>query len=349
MRLIKRIIILLFIILIGLPLAVVGAALIKDETPPAYLENIDEENSESIESQIKSELEKYLMQFLMGDQKIIIEERKVNELLYRTFEGFKEQADLSPRVLWVKFGEDELSAYTLVGYRNFTTTLTLRVNVTEENKNTKISLNTMKIGKLPIPKFLVKYVANNYLDDVKFKYGEIDYNELSITILGKYLQDLLEKQLQDNLIIFDYISFKEKQFVVYCKLNPDNPQAMAFQKTIDELKEVIQDSGKLIDKLSGDDGILNLDDPVEKALSEDFQALQDLLKNPTEITSDDFEIITSIQENYTNLPEEKQEEIINIIEGSISDEIKEEFFKALQDLDVTDIDKISDLLLGGKN
>ena len=32
MRLIKRIIILLFIIIIGLPLAVVGAAMIKDES-----------------------------------------------------------------------------------------------------------------------------------------------------------------------------------------------------------------------------------------------------------------------------------------------------------------------------
>lgn len=352
MKLIKKIIILFFIIVIGLPLAMIGAALIKDATPPTYLENVDVENV-SVEDEVKKEMQKYLTQFLVGNQKVVISEQKVNKLIYTALQDIISEMDPdlpNLRGLWVKFNNDELTVYTLVGYHKISTTFTIKVDVKEENNNTKISLNTMKVGQLPIPKFILTFLLEKLAPEEieEFEEGEINIEELYVTILGSFLQEQLEKQVKSDFLIFDYVSFEKNKFTIHCKINQDSTHGLAIQNTLDELKNVIQDNEKLLNKLIGADGILDENDPIEQALSEDFKALQEIIKNPTTITDEDLDVIMSLQDNFEDIPDEKKEQIMEIIEGSISEEIKDEFLQALNELNVTDIDKISDLILGNK-
>src|SRR5690554_4646540 len=295
MRTVKRFIILFFIIIIGLPLAIVGASLIKDATPPSYLEDVQIDEDETIDAEIKKEMDKYLMQFIMGNQKITIEEKKVNELIYKSQDGFKKIPNLNS--LWVNFGEEKLTVYALIGYKNVSTTLTMRVDVGEENNQTKISLNTFKVGQLPIPKFLFTFLLNNYASDYieKYDYGELNYDELYVTILSSYIQEQLEKTLEvdNDFLIFDNISFQDNKFMISCKLNPENTQGLALQNTIDELKGIIQDDEKLMNKLVGSEGVLDEDDPYEKQLSEDFKALQDIINNADTTSEVEQDVISS--------------------------------------------------------
>jgi hypothetical protein len=351
MRFMKKMIILLVIIIIGLPLAIVGAALIKDATPPAYLEDVDVTNYKP-EATILNELDKYMMQFLLGDQNLIFEEAKVNELIYAQFKGFKDNNGI--RALWVQFEEEELTLYTILSYSNINTTVTMRVDVEQENNSTKITLDTFKVGKMPIPKFAFKTILRKFGDEIigDYKYGEINEDELYITIFNDVMQEQINKQVNNNFIVFDYITFSKGQFMIKCNFNPDNAQGLALQNTINELKSVIEDNDKLLNKLNGTDtepGILDESNPAEKALGDDLVALQQKITDISSITQDDIELIESIQENYQNISPDKQQEIADMINNNFDLDTKADFSSTLEALGIEGYDNISDILLGKTN
>ncbi|QVK18668.1 hypothetical protein KHQ81_02850 [Mycoplasmatota bacterium] len=358
MRALRRLILLFIVVVIGLPIAVGGAALIKDATPPTYLKDVDLETY-NVEDKVLAELDKFMVQFITGDQSISIDEKMVNEMIYASLDGFnneKTQLLLSEgeivyiEGLWTKFDNNQLTTYALMKYRGVSTTLTLSIGIDSADEDVKLSLKTFKVGQLPLPNSIFSYALNNFATEIEeeYTYGEVDFDALSITILKTYIQDEIDASMDSDMILFDSLSLENGKFVVNCELNVEsNPEAAVLQETIDEFKAIIQDDS-LVNNV---DGVLDMNNPEEKAFSDDLTEFTDMLKDkiddPTGISEQDQELFNSLQQNFQNLTPEKQQQVAQAIEGSIDEDVKNDLTQTLQDLDVDGFDEISDLLLGG--
>lgn len=358
MRSLRRLILLFIVVVIGVPIAIGGAALIKDATPPAYLQDVDLENY-NVEDKVLSELDKFMMQFLTGDQSISIDEKMVNEMIYASLDGFhseRSQLIVSDgeivylEGLWTNFDNNQLTTYALIKYRGVSTTMTLSIGIDTTNEEVELSLKTFKIGQLPLPKSIFSYLLNNFASEIKdeYTYGEVDFNALSVTIMKNYIQDEINASMESDMILFDSLILEDGMFVVNCALNVENnPEAAVLQNTIDEFKTIVQDDS-LVNNV---EDVLDLEDPDEKEFADDLTEFTDILKtkidNPTGISEEDQEVFNSLQENFQQLSPEKQQLVAQAIEGSIDEDVKNDLTDTLQNLDIEGFDDISDLLLGG--
>ncbi len=357
MRALRRLILFFFVIIIGVPFAIGGIALIKDDTPPEYLEALDLENYD-VEEKLYSDFNIFMMQFVTGNKSLTVDEQLVNELIYASFEGFDTEATQYPITnteilyvdgVWTKFKNKELTTYALVRYRGVSTTLTLSTVVENLDDEVKISLSKVKIGQLPLPKSMFSYLLNHFAQDMlaEYTYGSVDYDELFITIMKSHIQEELEKQLENDIILFDSLVIGEDHFTINCDLNPENQTAVTLQNTIDEFVSIIEND-TLVNNITN---TLDLTNPVQEAFNEDLltfsQSLKDGIEDPESFLDDDIEILIELQNSFNEIDEETQQAIIQSFEDSIDDELINDVNEALQNLNIEGFDSISDLMLGG--
>jgi len=335
-----------------------GAALIKDASPPSYLEQVDLENY-NVNETIYAEIDAFIFQFLVGNQSLAINEQMINELIYASYEGFKKESTqyeisggepLYLNGVWIKFDNNQLTTYALFDYRGVSTTMTLSIDIDSTDDNLKMSLNTFKVGQLPVPKVLFSYLLDSFGSVIKeeYTYGEVNFEELYVTVLKEYIQAEIDINLKSDMILFNTLELQDGEFIINCSLNPENTDAVALQNTIDEFKSIIVED-TLVNNITD---TLDLTNPTEQAFKDDLDDFTDLLKLKLEtqdtsgLTDDEVELFNSLQQNFQSIDGNTQQDIVNALEGSIDPEVIAEINVALQNLDIEGFNGISDLFLG---
>ncbi len=363
MRVIKWFFILSFIVVIGIPSAVIGAALIKDEKPPAYLSEVDLNEFDGEEA-ILAELDKFIIQFISGDQSITLDEKTVNKLIYANYHGFKDDKtkivvndDIVIHIegFWTDFENDELTLYTILRNGKVSTSLTLKAKITTSEDSLSIEFERFKIGKLPIPNSVFVTLLDNYGSSItsEYEYGTIDTEKLIITVDKEYIQDELEKAMNSNLILFDSLVFQKNQLVINCDLNAEiNPDAAVLLETIDEIKRIVNDDSLLNNvknRLDDDDLTADeknkVDDFIDE-LTEFNEIIKSKIENPTGVSADDLETINGLQDKFNDIPESSKQEVVLALEESIDPNIKEQLLETLESLGISGFENVSDLIFG---
>lgn len=214
----------------------------------------------------------------------------------------------------------------------------------------KLSLGKFKIGKLPIMRPIFSWALDNYAQSLKdeYDYGDINYDDLYITVLDSYIQDVVKNNLETDIIIFDNVQLKNGKFIISDIFNQENADAMAIQNAIDELKRIITDEDL---KLEVSD-VLDENNETEMQFKEDFDEIIDLLK--TKIESDDLAdlsneeevLFTSLSNNFSEMDDTKKNEVSEAIEGNMDSTIVSNLNESLSNLGISGYNNITDLLIG---
>lgn len=360
MRGIKRFILVLFLVILGGPLAIGGAALIKDASPPIYLENFDYStlNEQDV---ISKKLGTVALSSALGSSRVSIDEEIINKIINKRIMELPGLTISSSEEIvisgaWTYFNDNELTIYSAIKYRKIETTMTLKLEIIDLDDAIEISFKQLKIGKLPLPKSMLTYVIKKmpeYLEvelEEDYQFGEVNYEDLSVTVEDSYINEMIETNLKTNMLLFKSIELKDSKFIFNYALNEANEDVKIVQDTIKEVNKIVNNE-ELVEDVTG---ILDENDEVEKAFKTDFTetmaSLKEKIVNPDEVkdlTIEDEEILSSLSESFAMLPADKQTEVVASIESNIDD--LESLNNALESLGLAEDANISDLIFGLNN
>ncbi len=361
MRMLKRLIIFFFIVVIGVPLAIGGAALTKDATPPDF-SNFDYANF-NINAVLEEKLQELVFANAAGSTKIFIDQDTINKIIYKTL---KESPDSSKEIqvtdtksikldaLWTKFDNNKLSVYAQVNYGGVNTTLTMVISFSDIGDGQKISLDSVKIGKLPLPKMAFSYVLNNFVGDSlkdEYAYGDINYDELSVTIVKSYIQDLIRDNLPDEFIIFDNLELQDGKFILNYQFNDADKNAIAIKDAINNLTNLVQ-NGNLTTAVNS---TLSDSNEVEKTVKDNFDnvmvIMQKAVNDPLTIdfTDTDAQTVTDFATSFQELPIEKQQEVAVAIESQFDQSTIDGISQTLSNFGLDSYGSLSDIITGGSS
>ncbi len=351
MRLFRRIVVGFFIIIIVVPLCLGGLMLIKDDVPPTYLKNFDYENYDG-EEVILNKLNSLAIANILGKNTIYIEEKTVNKIIYKELANNKSEDNEVDflEAFWVNFDDDKLTMYALFKYRSVSTTVTISIGVKDTSDSLKLSLDKFKVGKLPILKPLFSWALDNYAQSLNedYKYGEINYEELYITVLDSYIQDILKNNLGTDIINFNGVKLENGKFYINYQFNQENADAVAIQNAIDELNKVITD-GSLLSDVSD---VLDETDDTQMQFKEYLDSVIELLQTKIEtddiddLTDEEIDLFSALSDSYSKLDESMQEDVLGAFEANLDSTIVNNLNVALNNIGVSGYDNIADLLIG---
>ncbi len=359
MRGIKRFILVLFLAILGAPLAIGGAALIKDATLPTYLENFDYSTLDEMDF-INKKIETVALSSALGNTSISVDDETINKLINKRvmelpgLPVFSDEIELTG--VWTYFNDNELTFYSAIKYRKIETTMTLKLEIIDIDDSVKLSFKQLKIGKLPLPKSMLTYFIKKmpeYMDvelEEDYEFGEVNYDSLSVTVENSYINGIIEKNMNTNIILFKSVELSESKFTLNYELNEANEEVKALKDAITEVNNLVKNE-ELVEEVSS---ILDDNDEIEKVFKTEFtdtmESLKEKVENPDEIkdlTTEDEELLENLSESFLNLSEEKQNEVVASIEDTFDD--LESLNNALQTLGLPENSSISDLIFGLNN
>lgn len=310
MKLFKRFFITILLLLLLSPVIILGLAYMPNVEPPSGFDN-----SSSI---IKLSGESLLDNLLdMGNGQILISEALINQLLAEKLaETELKTEQLTLNYLYVDLKEARIQVVghitTLLGYK---TSLTLTMEPIIEDNHLVLSMDKLKMGRVPIPKRLIQNIfgplimrtqmdlpENIDLESLKLSLDLTEINPYEKVITIKSIEvtedDLLIKvglsaSMVDSVsnTITPIIETAEEAFNAVSNLIPD-ADASSFDNIMSTLSDVTQSSQPHIDE----NQILSL---IETAanLSEETKALL-MVQVQESIKKEDLDQLKSLLDSY---------------------------------------------------
>jgi hypothetical protein len=146
--------------------------------------------------------------------------------------------------------------------------------------------------------------------------GELDLDELYLTINDDYMNDQLKALIGTDLILFQSLSLDNQIFTFSYELNPNNKEAVAIDTAMTEVNSLLTTKKQTVkDEVSF---VLDSNNPIEQQVETDLNQVLDLLSD--KVTSDtstftDAELsqIDALASSFSQLDETKQNAVANAI------------------------------------
>lgn len=373
MRGFGKIFLLLIIVIVGAPFGAGALALQQNATVPNYLKDFDYE-AFNYETELESKMQSVIMSNVIGTKSISIDEEFVSKIIYKQMEGYQNttttvdevDVDLSLNNMWVTFEDGYFTLFGLMSYNSKQTSFEVKLKFIDHDGYTEMRFDSLKIGKLPLPKSLLgqglNYVENNnYIDTSGYTYGDVDLDNLIFTIEDQYIDEQLHEALGTDLVVFESLNFDNKNITLMYDFNESNAEAQALNTAINEIKNLVSNQdlrNQLFEGSEGQTPVLDKTDPVEAEAAEDMEAVLDILNakvsNPTDENASDFteEELTQVEDmatSYKQLPVEKQQAVVDAIVANMDEENKTQIedYLSQQTGSETSLDDLVTQFLGG--
>ena len=312
MKLFKRFFIIILLLLLLSPVIILGLAYIPSVEPPSGFDN-----SSSI---IKLSGESLLDNLLdMGNGQILLSEALINQLLAEKLEETElKTQQLTLNYLYVDLKEARIQVVghitTLLGYK---TSLTLTMEPTIEDNNLLLSMDKLKMGRVPIPKGLIQNIFGQLIRRTQMDMPEnIDLETLNLSL------DLTEINPYEKAITIKGIEVTEDDLLIKVGLSTSIVDSVsdALTPVIETAQEAFNDVSDLI--------------PDEDTSS--FNNIMSTLSDVTQSSQPhiDEDQILSLIEDATNLSEETKALLMVQVQESIKKEDLDQLKSLLNSYDI---------------
>ncbi|MDF2699398.1 MAG: hypothetical protein K0Q49_954 [Haloplasmataceae bacterium] len=364
MKVILRIFFLVILLIVAIPCAVIGAILINDASVPTYMQTFKVEEFNAQEEMDKK-LQYVMMSNVVGNRSIAVSDEFVAKYLYASSNGFNsfktqlvEGYNMGVEYVWFTFEDDILTMYGTATLNQTRTTFTAKLAFKDYEGYTEVQINTLKIGKLPIPNSLVVYGLNKYekqgqdFDNIN-PWGEFDLEDLSITLEDEYINNMFTDLLKSNLISFSSIKFDNKDITLNYEFS-STPEAVAIDKALTEFNNLVN-SEETRTNINISLELLKTDGKIDETTKASIDTVLEMLEaksNPDvefAFTEEDMQKINELTTNFSNLNSTQASEISKVFVDNMDPETLEEIKAELSKTDGSkDITQIINEFLGKK-